>query len=300
MSPAARPVARSGAPRIAKPGTGSETASATELVPHAPSSRISSRHLDSIASALTTPDLHLLRFLCDVRLASGEQIVRRFWDEPTASNARAARRQLARLRGHRLIAPLPRAIGGVRAGSAGLVYGLDVAGLRILQRYGLGGRRLQTPGERFVRHTLAITEVVVGFHEAQQRGELDLIEVQTEPTSWRSYAGAWGARASVKPDLYCRIGAGALEDSWFVEVDLATNSKATEAKKLRSYLAHYKSGAEQSERGVYPRVLWATAGEKRERDIRGLVASMPAAHQALFSVCPLADITEFVAAEARS
>jgi hypothetical protein len=66
--------------------------------------------------------------------------------------SRRARQSLASLVDRGVIARLPRLVGGVRAGSAGYVYTLDVAGSRLLRpehRF----RRPDDPGERFLRRS---------------------------------------------------------------------------------------------------------------------------------------------------
>jgi hypothetical protein len=149
-------------------------------------------------------------------------------------------------------------------------------------------------------HVLACTETVVNLHAAAGRGELDLIEIQTEPTSHRAFLGAWGARLWVRPDLFVRVGVGALEDRWFIEVDLGTEHAGTLAAKVDRYLAHYRSGTEQSEHGVYPRVLWSVTDERRAAQIRTVLRRLPEEAAAMFSVCLSGELAEMLASEAGS
>src|SRR5687768_5196430 len=109
-------------------------------------SRISGRKLMELAAALGPTEQAVIQSLRRVRLASGAQLVRlHFTDRPHA--AVQARRLLARMVEERLLCALGRRIGGVRAGSSGYVYALDVTGQRLAD---LGrptvARRPWTPG----------------------------------------------------------------------------------------------------------------------------------------------------------
>jgi hypothetical protein len=262
---------------------------------------MSARSLLEIATQATNLDMAVLEFVAAARLASGKQLIRRFWltgSEPSEAEARAGRRALRRLADWRVLDPLPRRVGGVRSGSAGIVYGVGPSGSRLLVGRGLRSRRLGTPGDRHINHTLAITELAVSLHEANASDELDLIEVQLEPACWRAFPGPLGGRPTLKPDLFVRIGVGAMEDRWFVEVDLATEARATIAAKVKRYLAHYRSGVEQREYGVYPRVLWAVPDERRAEQISDVLRSFPVENWRLFSVCVLGQVVRDLAAEA--
>src|ERR1700677_176376 len=130
--------------------------------------RFSATRLDDICSRLVEGDWAVLNFVSECRLASGKQLVRRFWltSNRDTSAARAGRRALKRLADWRVLDPLPtRTVGGLHGGSDTLVYGVGVAGVKLLARRGLIQKRLGTPGERYVNHTLSCTELVVGLHE---------------------------------------------------------------------------------------------------------------------------------------
>lgn len=238
-------------------------------------------------------------FVSAARLASGGQLARRFWAVPRAGDsaaARAARRALKRLAAWRVLDPLPRRIGGQRGGSAGLVYGVGVAGAKLLARTGFQARRLHAPGWLFVNHTLAIAELVVQLHEADRDGVLELIELQTEPTCWRGFLGRGLARVTLKPDLFVRVGAGALEDRWFVEIDRATQSSSTIRTKADRHLAYWRSGSEP----VSPRALWVVPDVRRAAQIEDVVRQLPSEAQRLFAVCVAGEVVPFLAAEAHA
>jgi hypothetical protein len=264
------------------------------------SSRISSRQLEAIAAQLTDTDKAVLLFLTEVRLVTVWQLARRLWSASTPSDARAwaARRALRRLERWRLIERLPRRIGGVRAGSSGLVFSLGPAGRRLLGQMGYQPKRLTAPGERYVRHTLAITELVVRLNEATLAGDLDLIEVETEPQCWRGFLSMMGARLVLKPDLFVRIGAGAFEDRWFFEIDLGTESVPTITNKAKRYCAYYRAGDEQERHGVFPRVVWTAPDRRRAEQIAAALEALPHAARRLFVIWPYEEVVGRLAAEA--
>lgn len=300
--PIDRPIALSQTARQATLHLASVETSATEDSVSRSSSRISSCRLDQITSQLTELDLAVLYFVSQSRLTTGKQLIRRFWlkdGSDSQARARAGRRALKRLADLRLLDPLPRRVGGVRAGSQGIVYGIGPVGHRLLASSGLTLKRLGTPGDRHVRHTLAITELSVRLYEADQRGELDLIEIHNEPQCWRGFLGAAGARLMLKPDLFVRVGVGALEDRWLIEVDLATESSATVTSKGQRYLAHYRSGTEQRQHGVYPRTLWLVPDERRADQVKAALSRLPVEARRLFDLCRFDEAVPHLAAEAR-
>lgn len=303
-SPVARPVALSTPPwNIASRGGFREIRTPKLLPLQSSVSRISSARLDSISSQLSPTDRTVLGFTARTRLCSGAQLERLFWSEgEPESRARNARRALRRLVEWRILDRQPRTIGGRRAGSRGYIYSLGPAGVRLLDRESaVRVRRLGVPGDRFTAHVLSCTELVVRMEEAARRGELELIEApQGEPACWRSFLGAFGARLVLKADLFARIGAGELEDRWFLECDLATEASGTLTAKFNRYLAHYRSGREQHEHGIYPRVLWAVPDDRRAVQVGEVLRRLPAEAQRLFTVCLLDEVVQRLSAEARS
>lgn len=301
-SPLARPVALSHAPWNPRAGGGYREIRTTNLSSLTSSlPRISSSRLTFISSQLTPLDQEVLLLVARTRLCSGAQLERLFWNEGEASSqARVARRALSRLTEWRILDRLPRSVGGRRAGSRGFIYSLGPAGVRLLARKtGMHARRTVTPGDRYIAHVLSCTELVVQMEEAR-RGDLDLIEYQGEPECWRGFLTGFGRRVILKPDLFVRIGAGALEDRWFLEVDLATEASGTLLAKMKRYLAHYRSGSEQREHGTYPHVLWAVPDERRIGQVAGALRRMPAEAERLFTVRLLDEVIGRLAEEASS
>jgi hypothetical protein len=258
----------------------------TKDSPPARSYRVSARELADIAGRLSDLDGEVLELVARTRLCSGRQLQRAFWFTGTlVTRERRARQALKRLTDRRVLDRLPRVVGGVRSGSAGFVYGVGAVGARLLAEGGGRGRRLGTPGARYVDHTLAAAELVVELMEAERAGRLEVLEIATEPTCWRPFAGALGARLTLKPDLFVRIGVGSFEDRWFVEVDRATEAAPTITAKGRRYLDHFRSGSEQGAHGVYPRVLWSVPDAARAQVVADALAQLPGTAVGLFAVC---------------
>jgi Replication-relaxation len=238
---------------------------------------------------LSQRDLAVVAAVAELRHLTARQLER--WHYPGATplaRARAARRGLERLTRLGVLARLERRVGGVRAGSAGYVYGLDLAGQRLAAAYGWlapgRARRLRESGHAFIRHTLAVAEVHIRLIEAERGGALELLERESEPTCWRPYVGAGGAGQTLKPDAFAVVGAGEDELSWFLEVDRGTESAATIERKLAAYLAYWRSGQEAARRGVHPRTLWLAPDARRIGQLASAAGRLPAETWPLFRV----------------
>jgi Replication-relaxation len=298
--PVARPIASRAPGGTPSAGGDSLAVSAANDSPFGHPLRFSATRLETISSRLVEGDWCVLNFVSECRLASGKQLVRRFWqtrDRDTAA-ARAGRRALKHLADNRVLDPLPtRTVGGLHGGSDTLVYGVGVAGVKLLARRGLIQKRLGRPGERYIKHTLSCTDLVVALHAADRDGIIELIETQSEPACWRGFIGPGGGRIMLKPDLFVRVGAGSVsEDRWLIEVDLATEASATIRAKALRHLAYYRSASEP----VHPRVLWAVPDVRRAEQIAEVLRRLPAPADRLFAICLLDEAVAFLAAEAHS
>jgi hypothetical protein len=235
---------------------------------------VSARGVAQLRERLSARDLEIIRQVAELRLMSARQIQAIHFPASQHENelaaTRARQRALARLVSERLLICLERRIGGVRAGSAGLVLALGEVGQRVL---GLEGprRRLHEPGPRFVDHTLAVAQLVVDVTVAARRGVLDLLDCQAEPVSWREFPGL-GGRRLLRPDMFLKLGVGEYELRWFIEVDRASESLPVIRRKCRLYADYYQSGTEQAGHGgVFPRVCWATPDEGRAERLRQVI-----------------------------
>lgn len=301
--PVARSIARATAPGLSRSGPGFPAVRTRKDPASLRPSRISARQLDRIASDLTDLDRDVLAFVSAFRLSTSKQLVRRFWSDKGDRQVRVGRRALRRLCDWRVLDPLPgRARGGVRGGSDTLIYRVGVAGVRLLAQRGLTQKRLGAPSDRHIAHTLTTAEVAIRLYEADRTGDVECIEIQAEPECWRPFLGPMGARLVLKPDLYLRVAApgSAYEYRFLCEVDMATEHKATLLAKCQRYLAHYRSGREQREHGVYPKVLWVVPDEHRANQIEEVLQELPLEARRLFTVCPFDDAAQFLASEARS
>jgi hypothetical protein len=251
---------------------------------------LTTERYNELLTQLSKRDYAILRQVAALRFVSGSQLTRLcFTDsDDELANSRAARRALLRLVKLGTLERLERPIGGIRAGSAGFVYHLGLAGQRIAvarcwqpERH---ARRSLTPGVLFVRHTLAVAELHTQLMEGDRAQRFELLELNAEPSCWRNFDGIGGQRSTLKPDSYVRLGLGAYEDSYFLEVDRGTEGSRTLERQLQLYIAYHASGKEQAERGVFPRVLWLVPSEQRKAALVDSLARLPAEHWELFQV----------------
>jgi Replication-relaxation len=219
-------------------------------------------------------DMAIVRQVGELRLMSARQIEAIHFPEAEHGNAaaamRARQRVLARLVRDGLLTALERRIGGVRAGSAGLVLGLGPLGQRVLSMDG-SRRRVHEPGLRFVDHTLAIAQLVVDVGVAARQGSLELLACQAEPACWREFSRL-GGRQVLRPDAFLSLGVGEYELRWFIEVDRASESLPVVTRKCRLYADYYQAGVEQAHGGVFPRVCWIVPNEARAERVGRAIA----------------------------
>jgi hypothetical protein len=250
----------------------------------------SGERLSAIAEELTDRDWLIMQSLQTVKVATGHQLQRLHFDLPEtdpASAARHRRRVLQHLVDLRVLGRLERSIGGVRAGSSGLIFGVDVVGARLLVVHdgeGSRPRSVFTPGLSFLQHRLAITELYVRLTEASRGGACELVEFVAEPDCWRSFAGRGGARLLLKPDAYARVGAGGYEYLWFIEVDRAAESRPTLRIKCQRYVDYWLSGREETRSGVFPAVLWLVPDQRRADALEQVIEQLPVDSRRLFQV----------------
>ncbi len=256
-----------------------------EAVPVRP--YISARGVALIRERLAERDLAIIRQMAELRLMSARQIQAIHFPTAEHDNERAAtrarQRVLERLTRERLLSRLERRIGGVRAGSAGLVLALGPVGQRVLAIDG-PRRRSYEPGLRFVDHTLAIAQLVVDVTMASRRALLDLLDCQAEPRCWREFSSMSGRRV-LRPDAFVALGVGEYELRWFIEVDRDSESLPVVVRKCRFYAEYYQSGQEQATHGgVFPRVCWIAPDEARAKRIQRAIARDKTLPEGLFMV----------------
>ncbi|WP_045877692.1 replication-relaxation family protein [Pseudofrankia sp. DC12] len=254
--------------------------------------RHSQAAVERLVDQLSLRDRSVLVDLARVRVLTGDHLTRlHFHDLAATSRDRTRRRVLARLAELDLVSRLERTVGGVRAGSSGHVYALGVVGQRVLALLDAaaetgGGltaraRRPWTPGQLFLKHTLAISELYVQLTELCRAGLLTLGRFEAEPAAW------WpdGGGGLLKPDASVCVALGEFEDSWFVEVDRATESPETLRRKLVRYVDFARAG-QLGPDGVTPRVLVTVPHERRLQDVRAVLARLPPPTDRLFAAIP--------------
>jgi hypothetical protein len=242
--------------------------------------------LDELERRLSERDLQILGLVGSFRLMSARQLLLLMFEK---KQQRLARRVLARLVALGLLDRLERRVGGVRAGSAGFIYQLSASGQRIVMRLSnltdnTRVRRLREPSGRFVDHTLAVADLFVRLHVSAKSGELELLQFDPEPDCWRDFIGPFGVARQLKPDSFAALAEGEWEYRWFVEVDRATEGTATLTGKMQAYVDYWRSGVEQAETGMFPRVAWLTTTETQEERLRAVIDGLEAAAQPLFVV----------------
>jgi hypothetical protein len=273
--------------------------------PKSPRRRISGRTLDDIQTLMSEEDRGILLSVQALRLATGAQLRRLMAErtEATSQSAdRTARRTLQRLGEWRVLDRMPaRAAGGRGGGSDSYAWFVGPAGRRLLDRMGFVGRRLGEPSDRYVRHTLGVSETVVRLIEAHHGDRLELLGWEGEPACWRHFLGYGGGRITLKPDLAVRIAAGALDQlSYFIEYDLSTESVATLEKKLRRHLAYRATGTELRTHSVDPKVLWLVPDQRRYEVLEQLLGRLPARDRELFGLATHDQVVAVLSAEASS
>ncbi|MEA5358764.1 replication-relaxation family protein [Amycolatopsis sp., V23-08] len=235
--------------------------------------RTTAAALDQLADVLSDRDRHIVDDLARVRVLTGEQLTRlHFADLSAASRDRTRRRVLARLVSLKLLTTLERRIGGVRAGSRGLVYALNATGQRFSAARSPGNRprRPWTPGRLFLKHTLAVSELYVQLRALERAGELQLTTFEAEPASWHPD----GSGGRLKPDAYIVVRSSDAADAYWLEQDEASEGLPTIKRKLLVYVQFARSG-QVGPGGVIPRVLVSVPNEARRAAVAEVIACLP-------------------------
>jgi hypothetical protein len=244
--------------------------------------RVRSAYVDRLADRLSERDWQIIAAVNRLRVASGEQIQRLCFVDVAEGRSRIVTRSrvLARLVAWRVLVPLARRVGGARRGSSAQLYALDSAGTRLLTRNQLaqGGqvrvRRPGTPGERTLRHMMAVAELYVTLVELARTDGFGVSEYLTEPgCHWPNGLGGW-----LKPDAYAVLAWGKVLDYWWIEHDEATESLPTVRRKIQAYLDFWRRG-QPGPHDVVPRVLVSTITAQRRVAIRAMVRRLPGAEE---------------------
>ena len=165
-----------------------------------------------------------------------------------------ARHDLRRLTERNLLYRLGRSVGGRRAGSEGFGFSLGTAGQRLVGPPSKRPREPWTPSSNHLRHALAVTELYVQLRELEDEARVEVERFDAEPRCWRFFGGPGGSRLVLKPDAFVMTAVGDYVDSWFIELDRATEPTTRhrgEAEGLLPLLAI--RAASRSRRACSPR-----------------------------------------------
>jgi hypothetical protein len=247
--------------------------------------RVRAAHVEWVVERLSERDRAIIGTVHRLRLATGRQLERlHFFDLPSSTRSRIRRRVLARLVAWRVLLNLERRIGGVRAGSSGLVFALDSAGQQVAAleaslRVQATVRRPREPSTALLSHTLTASELYVTLVERSRRELFTVAAFDTEPACWHpDDRGVW-----LKPDGYLKLSTDAVSDHWWLEVDKGTEHLPTIRRKLVSYLDYAHDGG-LGPGGVLPRVLVTVPSEARRAAVAQLMARLPEPAEKLLHV----------------
>ena len=260
--------------------------------------RVGLRYAEHLVETLSPRDWAIISTLERVRLASGTQLERLHFSNLAGRSRSIMRwRVLKRLTDDRILLTLDRRIGAARHGSDQLRYALDSAGIWLvrwrdnIESFNERVRRPRVPGERFVAHTLAVTELFVQLCEQTGPGRGELVDFETEAMAWRPD----GLGGFVKPDALVKLRRGSITDHWWYEADLprhdsdlANESLPVIQKKLHTYLDFVRRG-QYGPDGMVPRVMFGVPTARRRAAIQSLVKNLPEPAAALFVVAGLTD-----------
>jgi hypothetical protein len=259
-------------------------------------SRVSLNRLRLIEHGLDPIGRDLLGFLSKFTIATTDQLRRVFYSDRISRHAGelAVWRLLHRLEHDRLIALLPRRVGGITGGSTPNLWHLTNAGNRLnainadtntTGRYATRIRANDPPALSTLNHRLMLSETYVRLCELKNSRLLDVLDFDTEPTCWRRFMNLGGGTITLKPDAYARTAAhgSEYERLWFIEIDMNTESPATIRSKSEVYEAYRRSGLEQERQGVFPKVVRIVPDEQRARRLNRVfkTGGLVNAHEAM-------------------
>jgi hypothetical protein len=245
---------------------------------------------------LSERDVAILESLAIIRFATTRQLQRlHVYDGTPLGNARVAARILKRLADQHILIRMPRQVGGVRAGSASIVFTLARPAIALLNQ-GTGTVRTPTlPGYQYMAHALSVTELYVGLKELECLGTLAVKTFQVEPKRLVTYSG----RKLLRPDAYIRVRMGGFVYYWFIEMDLSTERRPQLKRKLDAYIKYWESGRERSSTGkpVFPKVLFLVPDRSRKTVFERLIEHVPSHARRLFRVELIKDAMEILGKE---
>lgn len=237
---------------------------------------------------LSERDIALLSHLRVLRLMTGQQVRRLFFpDGNPVTQARKARATLKRLAELRLIVRLRRRVGGLHAGSEGHVVGLSGLGQAVLDVGAEVPRRHRSISETklaYQEHVLSVGQLLLDLTDQTRAGRCELLQFDAEPDAWRRFGGVGGQRIALKPDAFVRLAIDEWEIANFIEQDMDTESLPTISRKCQVYLDYWRTGQEQHDHGVFPRVWWLVPDLGRLKGVARVIQRLPREARDLFAI----------------
>jgi hypothetical protein len=259
--------------------------------------RVRVPYVEQLAERLSPRDWSIISTVNRLRIASALQLERLHFHELTGRSRSVKRADvLKRLVIAGVLVPVPRRVGTANRGSARQRYVLDTAGQRLVQLRAnresseTQVRRPRVPGERFVAHSLAVSELYVELVERSRRGGFTVTEFQAEADAY------WpdGARGLIKPDAFVQLERGTMKHYWWYEADMATEDLSTTIRnKLLTYLDFVQRGQFGPD-DVVPRVLVGVPDRKRQDGIQALVDELPKPADELFLVADQTEVAQIM------
>jgi hypothetical protein len=248
-------------------------------------------YVEQLAERLSPRDWSIISTINRLRLVSSSQLERLHFHKLTGRSRSVKRGQvLKRLADAGVLMELPRRVGTTYRGSEEQRYALDSAGqqlarLRAIQDpSGVNVRRPRTPGERFVSHTLAVSELYVELVEAARSCSFSVKRFQAEADAyWPDGLGGW-----IKPDAFVWLERPMLAHYWWYEADRATESLPVVRRKLLTYLDFVNRG-QRGPDDVMPWVLVGVPDDRRREAVQALADELPEPANALFRVTTMAE-----------
>lgn len=249
--------------------------------------RVRLNHVEYVHERLSPRDWLVIEIVDHLRLVTTHQLDRLLFSDLSGHSQAVTRgRVVRRLIAWRVLAALPRRVGGSERGSAATVVTLDSTGRLLLRQRQAAtdaafGHAPGLPSARTVRHGVAVAELYTSLVEhSRMDGDVAVSSFAIEPASW------WpnGLGNYMKPDAYLLLSAGNRRDHWWCEVDLATESVPTLKRKTLAYLDFYSRG-QLGPSGVMPRVVFSVPSSQRRDAVARMIDHLPEPASDLFLVC---------------
>lgn len=266
------------APRIDKQNNRGEfTLSSRGYLHISPSTyyRLSQGGLDHWRLASRQRDIDIIKSVSTCKFMTSKQIMRLYFKEDQYRTPATAHRMgytvLDRLIRDKLLRRIDSKIGGLYGGSSGYVYSIGHVGVRLITKK--SHVYYSDPiSQRFVKHTLAISDLYVSLHELSTDNRIIIKSIETEPSCWKSFLTGYGRADILKPDMFVKLlnTVTNTEYSWFVELDRGTTHRQTILNKAKVYERYYFSGNSQTD-NVFPGVTWIVPDEARKHQLEKLL-----------------------------